>query len=247
LDEYRYHESLIHVPIALHNRPVKNVLLLGAGDGLAIRELLKYPEIENITLIDLDKTIIDLARENRYLSRLNEQSLNSSKLSIIIDDAFTYLKDSKQVFDFIICDLPDPNNTVLSRLYSKQFYKLLKKRLKYNGVLVTQATSPYFATKAFWSIKKTISASGFSTVLPYHTEIPSFGDWGFVVASKSGMKLISDIEINVPTKFIDQNNYAKLFIFDKDIMVDEHELEINMLDKPALLQYYLDGWSRYSY
>ncbi|MDA9818302.1 polyamine aminopropyltransferase [Flavobacteriaceae bacterium] len=246
LDEYRYHESLIHVPIAVSNHKVKNVLLLGAGDGLAIRELLKYPEIENITLVDLDEALIELAKKNQHFRKLNYNSLQSKKLKIIIGDAFSYLVKNQQPFDFIIGDLPDPNNIALARLYSKQFYRLIKKNLIPGGFFVTQATSPYFATKAFWSINQTIKAAGFSRTMPYHAQIPSFGDWGFILATTGKIRNIKNLKIEAHTKFIDSNNLAKLFIFDKD-MAPKKEVKINMLDSPILLQYYLDGWRRYNY
>lgn len=243
LDEHRYHESLIHVPISVHEKPIKRVLLLGAGDGLAVRELLKYPAIEEIILVDLDETIIKLAKENDYLREINQDSLYSDKVNIVISDAFRYLKSNEKLFDFIISDLPDPNNNSLARLYSKQFYQLLRNNLSENGVFVAQSTSPYFATDAFWSINKTIKAGGFDNVYPYHAQIPSFGDWGFVMAS-SAAKNINNPSISVETKFLDKSNFASLFVFEKDIQSEN--IEINQLDKPTLLNYYLKGWRYYS-
>lgn len=243
VDEYRYHESLVHVPLSLRSKPVKRVLLLGAGDGLAIRELLKYKDIENIVLVDLDKSIVNLAKNNPYLKELNQNSLFSPKVTIIHSDAYRYLEKNTDRFDLIISDLPDPNNNALARLYSKQFYTLLRNNLFYDGTFVTQATSPYFATDAFWSIAKTIKASGFEYVMPYHTEIPSFGNWGFVMASSSE-KDINNPTIQVKTKFLDTNNFDKLFVFEKDIQ--SQNIKINQLDQPILLHYYLKGWQTYT-
>lgn len=246
IDEYRYHESLIHVPLAIANNKIERVLLLGAGDGLAVRELLKYPNIKSIILVDLDKSITELAKSNGYLEQLNDNSLRSDKVKIIIGDAFSYLIKNQDLFDFIISDLPDPNNTSLSRLYSQQFYKIIHKNLSKRGLFVTQSTSPYFATKAFWSINKTIKAANFRNVLPYHAQIPSFGDWGFVIASKSDLKDSHDAELTINTKFLDHHNLQKLFIFDKDIISQNQNIKINKLDRPILLQYYLDGWRYYA-
>lgn len=243
IDEHRYHESLIHVPLSVHDTPVRRVLLLGAGDGLAVRELLKYPSIEEIILVDLDKNIVQLATENKHVRRLNQNSLASDKVKLVISDAFTYLSDNERLFDFIISDLPDPNNNALARLYSKQFYELIRGNLSEDGVFVTQATSPYFATDAFWSIKKTVEASGFDHVHPYHTQVPSFGDWGFVMAS-SAAKDLTHPDISVDTKFLDANNFASLFIFEKDIQ--SKNVAINQLDQPVLLNYYLKGWKYYA-
>ncbi len=243
VDEYRYHESLIHVPLSLQDAPVRRVLLLGAGDGLAVRELLKYPSIEEIILVDLDENIVRLAKENDPMRQLNQNSLASRKVTITISDAFTYLSENERLFDFIISDLPDPNNNALARLYSKQFYTLIRQNLSEDGVFVTQATSPYFATNAFWSIHKTIGAAGFDHVLPYHAQIPSFGDWGFVMAS-SAKKEITQPDIAVETKFLDTNNFASLFVFEKDIQ--PREVGVNQLDQPVLLNYYLKGWKYYA-
>jgi spermidine synthase len=243
IDEHRYHESLIHVPLSVHDTPVRRVLLLGAGDGLAVRELLKYPSIEEIILVDLDENIVHLAKENDHVRQINQNSLASDKVKIIISDAFTYLSDNEKLFDFIISDLPDPNNNALARLYSKQFYELIRGNLSEDGVFVTQATSPYFATDAFWSINKTIEASGFDHVLPYHASVPSFGDWGFVIASSVG-KNITQPHIAVNTKFLDTNNFASLFVFEKDIR--SKDVAVNQLDQPVLLNYYLKGWKYYA-
>ena len=243
VDEHRYHESLIHVPLSLHGQPVRRVLLLGAGDGLAVRELLKYPKIEEIILVDLDPQVIQLARHNHYLTALNQNSLDSPKVKIVVSDAYTYIKENNQAFDFIVSDLPDPNHQALARLYSQQFYRLLRSRLAENGVFVTQATSPYFATKAFWSIEKTIRASGFGHVYPYHTHVPSFGDWGFVMASAQEMEIeqphiLPSLDAN--TAFLNRELFPRLFIFEKDLRVAD--IKVNRLDKPVLLTYYLEGW-----
>ncbi len=243
IDEYRYHESLIHIPLAMQQKTPRRILLLGAADGLAVRELLKYSFIEEIILVDLDKEIINLARNNIFIKKLNKNSLANSKVKVVIADAFSYLKKNQHLFDFIINDLPDPNNESLARLYSKQFYQLVRNNLSENGVFVTQATSPYFAKDAFWSIVKTIEASSFKYVYPYHSQIPSFGDWGFVMASslkKNPTKAI----IKVETKFLDKNNLSKLFIFSKD--QQSKNQKINMLDRPVLLNYYLRGWKNYA-
>ncbi len=244
IDEYRYHEALVVVPMALKKQAATRVLLLGAGDGLAVRELLKYPDIEEIVLVDLDQKIIDLANTNPYLTNINQKSLANDKVEIIIADAFTYLANNAQDFDLIICDLPDPNNNALARLYSKQFYKLIRKNLTPNGIFITQATSPYFAREAFWSIAKTIEASGFSHQYPYHASIPSFGDWGFVMASDIALDIQSP-QMTQETKFLDKDGFSKLFIFEKDLITKD--VAINHLDRPVLLNYYLRGWRYYAH
>lgn len=244
IDEYRYHEALVMVPMAVRKQPVRRVLLLGAGDGLAVRELLKYPEIEEIVLVDLDQRMIALAEKNLYLKTINQGSLENKKVNIVISDAFTYLTANVRGFDLIIADLPDPNNNALARLYSEQFYKLVHKNLGPGGIFVTQATSPYFATEAFWSIAKTIEASGFKHNYPYHAQIPSFGEWGFVLASDGNIDL-STPPILPETKFLTEQNFPNLFVFDKDIVASN--VAINHLDRPVLLGYYLRGWRYYTH
>jgi spermidine synthase len=242
IDEYRYHEALIHIPMAISHQPITRVLLLGAGDGLAVRELLKYPQINDITLVDLDEKILHLSKTNPYITALNQQSLQSEKLTMIIGDAFGFLQHNTAPFDLIIADLPDPNNNGLARLYSKQFYSLVKRNLTGGGIFVTQATSPYFAPRAYWSIVKTVGAAGFSHIYPYHANIPSFGEWGFVIASEAALNMATPSFIP-NTRFIDKQTFPTHFIFTKDTIAQD--VEVNVLDRPIILDYYLRGWEYY--
>ncbi len=238
IDEYRYHEALVHVPMSL---VVKNarVLVLGGGDGLAARELLKYSGIESICIVDLDPDIISISRNINYLKKLNEGSLENSKVTIFNEDAFVYLSEASGLFDLIISDLPDPNNVSLSRLYSKEFYRLVSKRLSSSGLFVAQATSPFFSNKAFWCVHNTIKEAGFKTVLPYHVYVPSFGDWGFVLACQRNLDL-DEIDVNVRTRYVENRIIKKLFTFEKDLM--DLTSECSTIDRPVILTYYLDGW-----
>lgn len=242
VDEYRYHETLVHIPIAISHQLIKRVLLLGAGDGMAVRELLKYPDIEEIVLVDLDEHMVQLGKSNPYVAKLNKNSLASDKVKIIIGDAFGFLDKNQDKFDFIIADLPDPNNNGLARLYSKQFYQKVKHNLNNGGLFVTQATSPYFAPKAYWSIAKTVQAAGFGNIYPYHANVPSFGEWGFVLASDAKLN-IANPKITIETRYLDKNNFNNFFAFDKDTIAKD--VDTNLLDKPILLDYYLRGWEYY--
>lgn len=242
IDEYRYHEALVHVPISLTPIAPQRVLLLGAGDGMAARELLKYPDLKEIVLVDLDPRMIALAERNPYVSALNGNSLRSPKVKIVFADAFGYLQNNTQPFDMVIADLPDPNNNALARLYSKQFYQLVHRSLVPGGVFVTQATSPYFAPRAFWSIAETVRAGGFANIYPYHVNVPSFGEWGFVLASDPKLNMAKPV-IAVETRFLQAEGVTKHFQFDKDI--DTENVSISTLDRPAILDYYLAGWQHY--
>ncbi|MFV2055163.1 MAG: polyamine aminopropyltransferase [Thiohalomonadales bacterium] len=237
-DEYRYHETLIHVPM-LYSKQVHEVLLLGGGDGLAVRELLKYPEIKTITVVDLDPEITRLAKQNRHFLKVNKGSFASNKVNIVHEDAFVFLKQSTQEYDLIIADLPDPNNPSLSRLYSNRFYRLIYKNLRSSGLFITQATSPFYAKKVFWSIHATLAHAGFSALLPLHVNVPSFGEWGFIIASKSQSLQISR-NLLVETRFIEAALIDKITLFEKDLV--DHDVEINTLDKPVILGYYIDSW-----
>ena len=233
-DEYRYHEALIHIPM-MQAKNRDEVLVLGGGDGLAARELLKYPET-HITLIDLDEEMTRLCSEDPQISALNCGALKSDRVNIINMDAYTYLTDCDKKYDVIIVDLPDPNNTTLNKLYSNVFYRLCGNALKDDGVINVQSTSPYYATKAFWCINKTIESEGFN-VKPYHLEVPAFGDWGFNMASKRELR--DDYEIEVDTKYLTKDNIHSLFMFGKD-EVDE-TVAVNELTHPMLIEYYNDA------
>lgn len=238
IDEYRYHEPLIHIPMNLVKHK-ENILVLGGGDALATRELLKYQDVKKITVVDLDKEMTDLAVKNRIMAKLSEHSFENPKVKILNEDAFKYLENAKEYFDVIIIDLPDPNNQSLARLYSKEFYKVVKQKLARNGIMVTQSTSPFFSPEAYWCIEESLKAAGFKYTKPYHTYVPSFGDWGFMLASNNPINE-KNIKINVPTKFLENNSIDSLFHIEKD--VKRKNIKASTLDHPEILNYYLNGW-----
>lgn len=234
LDEYRYHEALVHIPMSQAAKKDK-VLILGGGDGMAVRELLKYEKTQ-ITMVDLDPEMIRICSENPIIAELNQNSLKSDRLHIINDDAYRYLEENEEAYDVIIVDLPDPNNESLNKLYTNIFYRLCKNSLTEDGILVVQSTSPYYATKAFWCIGKTLESEGFF-VKPYHLQVPAFGDWGFHLASN---KELEDIyNITVDTNYLSEDNVDALFSFGKDEIAED--VEINSLSRPVLIQYYSEA------
>ncbi len=234
LDEYRYHEALVHIPMAQASKKDK-VLVLGGGDGLAVRELLKYPETQ-ITLVDLDEEMIALCRDNPQVSELNEGALSSERLTLVIDDAYRYLEETKDLYDVILVDLPDPNNDALNKLYTNIFYRLCGNHLTQDGVLAVQSTSPYYAKKAYWCVAKTLESEGFY-VDSYHLQVPAFGDWGFHMAAKQELK--DNYELTVDTKYLTAENIPALFAFGKDEI--DTEVEINSLAHPILIHYYAEA------
>ncbi|MGH6629940.1 MAG: polyamine aminopropyltransferase, partial [Burkholderiales bacterium] len=191
-DEYRYHEALVHPALASLARP-RRVLVLGGGDGLALREILRYPSVEAVTLVDIDAQVTGLFRENLNLRKLNGGSLSDRRVTIVNNDAWRWLEarpaagPGGEPFDAVFMDLPDPSNYALGRLYSAPFFRLLARHLAPHGVIATQATSPVAAREAFWCIVATLEAAGLRTA-PYHAIVPSFGDWGFVISSREGYR-----------------------------------------------------------
>ena len=238
IDEYRYHEMLVHVPLSLVKNK-GNILILGGGDGLAAREILKYDDVKTVTVIDLDKEMTDLALNNKYFTELNKNSFKNKKIEIKNEDAFKFIENTAKFYDVIIVDLPDPNNSSLARLYSIEFYKLIKKKLSKQGIIVTQATSPFYSTEAYWCINESLKAAGFNYTYPYHIYVPSFGDWGFILASNIKYD-INNINIDVETKFTDKEVALNAFKLEKD--VQRNNVQYSTLDRPKILEYYLSGW-----
>ncbi len=188
LDEHRYHESLVH-PAMTHAPRIAEVVIFGGGDGMAVREVLRYPGVQRVTLVDIDAAVTDLFRDHPLLAPLNDRALADPRVRIVNADAWEFLKDETTLFDVAILDLPDPKDLAVAKLYSRAFYAALTRRMAAGGVMVTQATSPLYARKTYWTIAATIAATRapFATddtlrTRPYHSYIPSFGEWGFVMA-----------------------------------------------------------------
>lgn len=242
IDEYRYHEPLVHVPFALSRQP-KRLLILGGGDGLVAREAFRYGEVEQIVLVDLDEAVTDLASSYPDLVALNNSSLTDTRLEIIHADAMKYLEENTGDFDIIIADLPDPNNEALAKLYSQSFYRLLHSRLAPEGVFVTQATSPFFSPSAFWMIERTIASAGFQT-LPYHVSVPSFGEWGFVVASSRALHIPS-YPMNIELRSLNAETWPALFAFAPDLTTTQNDRSVSTIFQPAILEAYLTDAKRW--
>lgn len=249
IDEYRYHEVLVH-PTMAQAETHKNVLILGGGDGIAAKEILQYKDVQSITLVDLDPAVTKLAKTNRKIVELNEGSLHDDRVTIFHKDAFQYLKNIDKRYDVILVDLPDPNNESLNKLYTKEFYSLVRNHLLPGGAMMVQSTSPVFATKVYWTISKTIASTGLHTE-NIHIDVPSFGNWGFVMASRNEISM-EDLSIDVDTEFLTDDMLVGLTQFGKDtdskIMTksgDNFTLEPNTLIKPNLIRLYNNAWKNY--
>jgi len=240
-DEYRYHEALVHPALSSVSQ-LKNVLVLGGGDGLAVREILKYPSVEKITLVDLDPAMTKIFSSQEVLKKINNNSLLSNKLSIYNEDAFLWLKNNRVLFDAVIVDFPDPSNFSIGKLYSTSFYKLLKNCISENGIAVIQSTSPYVAPKSFWCIDTTIQSVGLYTKA-YHNLVPSFGEWGYIMAMPAKEhNWFAGVPANM--KFINAGTLQQMLTFPEDMKAHE-PLRINKLNNQALVGYFEQEWDKY--
>ena len=281
-DEFIYHEMLVHPPMQLLSSR-KRILVLGGGDGLAIREILKYSDVEEITLVDLDPEMTYLAANQSDLVKINDGSLTNSRVHTIANqppisdktynlkipnqrrtiqsgqpyspelkilnlDAVSYIQQASGSFDCIILDFPDPSSPDLAKLYSLPFYQALKSKLNADGIIVQQATSPYRAKEAFLCIGRTMKAAGYSA-LPYHDHVPSFGEWGWWIATHKGnrteqelhtqLQRINNLPVNL--RYLTPELIHSSLHFGKGAL-DTPYNDISTLTQPAVLSYYLDGW-----
>ena len=251
-DEERYHEPLVHPLLGLIKER-KDILLLGGGDGLAAREILKYPDVENLTLVDLDPAMTQLARQDKIFLSINKGSLNDPRVRVINQDAYQFIKNSVDLYDAVIIDLPDPKSVSLSLLYSLGFYKMVEKHLKPFGSMVTQSTSPLYSPEAFLCIKKTMEAAGFSTV-PYQNSVPSMGQWGWVIgvrheampAQRLKQELLTLEFADIETRFFNRDAMISMAHFGKGLFEKEAQIEPNTQFDHNILKYYRQGnWDVY--
>jgi len=251
-DEERYHEPLVHPLMGLIEER-NDILILGGGDGLAAREILKYPDVVSLTLVDLDPAMTRLAQQDEIFLNINQGSLNDPRVRVVNEDAYQFIKESGNLYDAIFIDLPDPKSVALSQLYSLGFYKMVEKHLKPFGAMVTQSTSPLYSPEAFLCIKKTMQAAGFS-VLSYQNSVPSMGQWGWqlgirkkamsadLLKQKLTMKKFSNIE----TQFFNQDAMISMAHFGKGLFEKEGEIEPNTQFDHNILKYYKHGsWDLY--
>jgi len=241
-DEYRYHEALVHPGLAALPA-AKNVLVMGGGDGLAVREILKYPGIEKIVLVDLDKGMTDLFKSNQMLLEVNKRALLSPKVEVINADAFTWVKQHKHKYDFIVVDFPDPSNYSVGKLYTNSFYNLVNGLLADKGIVVVQSTSPFVAPKSYWCVNKTLESVGFFTV-PYHNYVPSFGEWGYIMAMHEPAYR-KPRKFPEGLKFVSEKSMEQMLYFPADM--SEKDAEVNKLNNQALVKYFEDEWGAVTY
>ena len=246
IDEHRYHESLVH-PVMTRAPRIAQVLILGGGDGMAVREALRYGQVERVTLVDLDPAVTALFAGR--LSELNGGALADPRVEVVNADAWEFLKGTERVWDVAILDLPDPKDLAVAKLYSRAFYATLSRRLSAGGAMVTQATSPLYAPRAYWTIVATLEATedayagtGRWRALPYHAYVPSFGEWGFVIA---GARLSPAPRRALPEglRYLADGEPEGMFAFPPD-MARTEEAPATLFDQP-LPRLYEEGWARW--
>jgi spermidine synthase len=284
LDEERYHELLVHPAMSLV-RDHKKILILGGGDGLALREALKYRDVREVLLVDLDPEMTGFCANDPTLRKLNHGAFDDARLTTIAGDGLTagdsaplfqetgeldgrtmlpatekvatvrvmnidadrFLSQVKGIWDVVFIDLPDPSTIELTKLYSDVFYKKVRRVLSSNGIIAVQATSPYHAKESFLCIKRTIEAAGLHA-LPYHENVPSFGDWGWFLAWKDGpspeaiKRKAEGLVFNVSTRYLTPEGFRRALVFGKTLLHSENT-DVNTLMFPVLLNYYLkESW-----
>jgi spermidine synthase len=171
------------------------------------------------------------------LRALNQDALHSPKVSIVNDDAFQWLDKNQDFYDFIVVDFPDPSNFMLGKLYTNTFYRLLEKHLSQHGLAVIQATSPLYAPKSFWCIEHTLRSVGLKTA-PYHALVPSFGEWGYIIASHQPYR--PPERYSPDLRYVSADLNPVLFQFPLDMA--PVETDINRLNNQALVHYYESEW-----
>jgi spermidine synthase len=240
-DEYRYHEALVHPALALVPR-ARRVLVLGGGDGLAVREILKHPSVAEVVLVDLDPEMTRLAVENPMLRELNRGSLSDPRVHVVNADAFVWLAEAPPSrFDAAFVDFPDPHNFSLGKLYTRHFYARLRPHLDPDAIVAVQSTSPLMARQSYWCINRTLEAAGFQ-VRPYHALVPSFGEWGFALAALKPFEVPASVLPGL--RYLDAPTLASMFVLGPDM--GPVDTEINRLDNQALVRYYETEWRRWN-
>ncbi|THA74713.1 polyamine aminopropyltransferase [Streptomyces sp. A0642] len=241
VDEYRYHESLVHPALAGSRA---SVLIMGGGDGLALREVLRYDDVRHVTLVELDPAMTRLARDFEPLRDLNQHAFEDPRVKVVNADAFNWLRGARQRYDAVVIDFPDPDSAALAKLYSVEFYHLLGQVLTPRSRVMVQSGSPFFAPKTFWSIAKTIGTAGYATT-EFQVDVPSFGNWGFVLATRGGgppppLRLAS----RAPRlHYLDDAVLKAASVFPVDRR--RQDVRPSTLMDPAVLEYVLDEWEDY--
>jgi len=238
-DEYRYHEALVHPALGRVANP-RDVLVLGGGDGLAVREVLRYSSVRSVTLVDLDPAMTALFTDSPMLAALNGHAFRDARVRVVNADAYRWLRENRRRFDAVLVDFPDPTSFAVGKLYTVSFYRELARAMAPAAVASVQSTSPLVAPGAYWTVATTLEAAGFRT-RAYHAYVPSFGEWGFVLASAAPvgplLSLPSHLRFLTPVT----DRLAAAFPLD----MARRPVPVNRLDNQALVRAFDAEWSAY--
>ncbi|KRE48955.1 spermidine synthase [Paenibacillus sp. Soil724D2] len=209
-DDNMWAESMVHIPMAIAKQK-QNILMIGGGGGITTREVLRYRDVKAITVVDIDSIMMELGKNLKPLVKFNKGSLRNPKVRTVIQDGRAFVEKNQKKWDVIIIDVPEPsyNSLALGRLYSKEFYSLLKKRLAPGGAITIACSLMSEMPEFVWSIMATLKAAGFY-VLPYHFDVMKrYGeDWGFCVAAT---RPISSLKISLSTRYLTSKRLKGMF------------------------------------
>lgn len=241
IDEHRYHEALVHPVMAAAQRH-ESVLIGGGGDGLAVREVLRWPGVKSVTLVDLDPRMTGLALHDPRVTASNHESLHDPRVHVENADAMVWFSHDTRRYDVVILDFPDPSNYALGKLYTAEFYRSARDRLADDGALVVQSTSPLFARRAYWCVATTLASVGLA-VRPYRVFVPTFGEWGYLLAKHHDFPIPTALP-PATLRYLTPPILASLFRIPDDM--SRIPAQENHLDNQALVAYYLADWERWN-
>jgi len=183
-DEFVYHEALVHPVMLTHPKP-ERIFIAGGGEGATLREVLRHRSVKKVTMVDLDKEVVDVCR--RFLPSFHQNSFDDPRVELHFADARQFLAKNNDKFDIIIIDLADPLAGGPARfLYTREFYQIIKQRIEPEGIMSVQAESATWTDLENFTILASTLKTVFPVIRPYQTHIPSFTClWGFISASEN--------------------------------------------------------------
>jgi len=245
VDEFIYHEALVHPVMIAHSHPEK-VFIAGGGEGATLREVLAHNSVKKAIMVDIDEEVVDICR--RFLFAWHQNSFDDRRAELHFADAREYLEKNDDKFDVIIIDLPDPLQKGPARLlYTQEFYHLVKQRLQPDGIIAVQAESAdWTELENFADIANTL-ANVFPIVRPYQAHIPSFNSlWGFASASQKldpGKLTPEEIDSKISTriskelKSYDGLTHQAMFTIPKHLRLKLSETRKVITDKEPISIY----------
>ncbi len=240
-DEAIYHESMALPALSLSESLLPegmHILICGGGDGLVLRECLRFPNVARVDLVDIDESVIELGRT--HFAESNQHAFEDARVHVTIGDAWDFL-DATSLYDVIICDFTVPRRPEETRIFTQEWYQKLKASLTPKGMLALNTVSPERTPEAFYCLKRTVRSTGLYPV-PYRVCIPSFrnqgyGTWGFLLASPRpiGIAHLHQLKCPVTTQQADIANLWRGASFTREQRRIEGKVPIHTLANPTLL------------